>query len=100
MNQITTLYETPLNVVYDNLDPHSNYILKVAYTGRFQSKIQLTADNKFQIHEMIKTGKTPINKFLIPKEATRDGKLKLTWTCAEGGRGAQVAEIWLIPLKK
>ncbi|MBC8470395.1 MAG: hypothetical protein H8D56_13070 [Planctomycetes bacterium] len=100
MNQITTLYETPLNVVYENLDPHSSYILKVAYTGRFQSKIQLTADDKFQIHEMIKTGKTPVNKFPVPKEATMDSKLKLTWTCSEGERGAQVAEIWLIPVKK
>jgi hypothetical protein len=100
MNQITTLYETPLNVVYENLNHHSSYILKVAYTGRFQSKIQLTADNKFHIHEMIQTGKTPVKKFPIPKEATRDGKLKLTWTCAEGERGAQVAEIWLTPLTK
>ena len=100
MNQITTLYETPLNVVYENLDPHSSYILKVAYTGRFQSKIQLTANDKFQIHEMIKTGKTPVNKFPVPKEATMDSKLKLTWTCSEGERGAQVAEIWLIPVKK
>ena len=49
---------------------------------------------------MIKTGKTPVNKFPVPKEATMDGKLKLTWTCSEGERGAQVAEIWLIPVKK
>ena len=97
MNQITTLYETPLIIIYENLNPNSSYILKVAYTGRFQSKIQLIADNKFQIHEMIKTGKTPVNIFPIPKEATKDGKLKLTWTCAEGERGAQVAEVWLIP---
>jgi len=96
MNQITALYETPLNVVYENLDSHSSYILKVAYTGRFQANIQLTADDEFQIHEMRKTGKTPINEFPIPEEATRDGKLKLTWTCAEGERGAQVAEIWLV----
>ena len=99
MNQITALYETPLNVVYENLDSHSSYILKVAYTGRFQANIQLTADDEFQIHEMRKTGKTPINEFPIPKQATRDGKLKLTWTCAEGERGAQVAQIWLV-LKK
>ncbi len=99
MNQITTLYETPLNVVYENLDPHSSYILKVAYTGRFRANIQLTADDEFQIHEMRKTGKIPVNEFPIPEEATRDGKLKLTWTCAEGERGAQVAEIWLT-LKK
>ena len=100
MNQITTLYETPLNVVYENLDPYSNYILRVAYTGRFRSKIQLTADDKFQIHEMMETGTTPVNEFPIPNEATRDGRLKLTWTCPEGQRGAQVAELWLIVVKK
>jgi hypothetical protein len=71
----------------------------VAYTGRFKSTIQLTADDNIQIHEMTKTGTTPVNKFPIPEEATRDGKLKLTWKCAEGERGAQLAEIWLSPLK-
>ena len=100
MNQITTLYETPLNVVYENLDPHSNYILRVAYTGRFRARIQLTADDKFQIHEMRETGTTPISEFPVPNEATRDGRLKLTWTCAEGQRGVQVAELWLIVVKK
>lgn len=96
MNQITTLYETPLNVVYENLDPDSNYTLRVTYTGRFRAKIRLTADDKFQIHGMIETGTIPVNEFPIPKEATRDGRLKLTWTCPEGQRGAQVAELWLM----
>jgi hypothetical protein len=100
MNQITTLYETPLSVVYENLDPNSNYILRVAYTGRFRAKIQLIADDKFQIHEMRETGTIPISEFPIPKEATKDGRLKLTWTCPEGQRGAQVAELWLIVMKK
>lgn len=96
MNQITTLYDTPLNVVYENLDPQSCYILKIAYTGRFRAKIQLTADDEFQIHDMMQTGRIPLWEFQIPKEATQDGRLKLTWTCGEGERGAQVAEIWLI----
>ena len=100
MNQISTLYETPLNVVYENLDPDSNYILRVAYTGRFRAKIQLTADDKFQIHEIIQTGTTPVYEFSIPKEATGDGRLKLTWTCPEGQRGSQVAELWLMPVNK
>jgi len=100
MNQITTLYETPLNIVYENLDPHSSYTLRVAYTGRFRARIQLTADDRFQIHEMRETGKTPISEFPVPNETTRDGRLKLTWTCAEGERGAQVAELWLILTKK
>jgi len=100
MSQITTLYETPLSVVYEDLDPGSSYVLRVAYTGRFRAKIQLTADDEFQIHEMKDTGKTPVSEFPIPNEATRDGELKLTWTCAEGERGAQVAELCLIIQKK
>ncbi|MBN2594694.1 MAG: hypothetical protein JXA81_14395 [Sedimentisphaerales bacterium] len=100
MNQITTLYETPLNVIYENLDSESSYTLRVAYTGRFRAKIQLTADDKFQIHEMKETEKVPISEFPIPNEATKDGRLKLTWTCPEGQRGSQVAELWLIVTKK
>jgi hypothetical protein len=99
MNQITTLYDTPLNVIYENLDPESSYTLRVTYTGRFNSTIQLTADDKFQIHEMMETGKIPVNEFPIPHEATKDGRLKLTWTCPEGQRGSQVAELWLIVMK-
>jgi len=100
MNQITTLYDTPLSVVYEDLDPQSSYVLRVAYTGRFQAKIRLTADDEFQIHEMRETGTTPISEFPIPHEATKDGRVKLTWTCAEGERGTQVAELWLIVMKK
>jgi hypothetical protein len=99
MNQITTLYDTPLNIVYENLDPDSSYNLRVAYTGRFNSTIQLIADDKFQIHEIRGTGKVPISEFPIPKDATKDGRLKLTWTCPEGQRGSQVAELWLIAMK-
>jgi len=96
MNQLTTLYETPLSLIFENLDPSSAYTLKVAYTGRFRAMIQLTADDTFPIHDLIKTGTTPVMSFEIPKEATEDSRLKLTWTCGEGERGAQVAEIWLI----
>jgi len=96
MNQLTTLYETPLSLLFEDLDPSSTYTLKVAYTGRFRARIQLTADDIFTIHDLIKTGTTPVMTFEIPKEATKDSRLKLTWTCGEGERGAQLAEIWLI----
>jgi hypothetical protein len=36
MNQINTLYDTPLEMEYDNLDPTAGYILKIAYTDRFK----------------------------------------------------------------
>ena len=96
MNQITTLYDTPLTLVYNDLDPSVQYALKVAYTGRFRAKIQLTADNVHKLHELFKTGIKPIMTFDIPLDATKDGQLKLTWTCGEGERGAQVAEVWLV----
>ena len=44
----------------------------------------------------METGTTPIYEFPVPNEATGDGRLKLTWTCEEGQRGSQVAELWLI----
>ncbi|MBC8181543.1 hypothetical protein H8E88_10510 [candidate division KSB1 bacterium] len=96
MNQVTTLYDTPLKMTYKDLDPNATYKLKVAYTGRFRSKMKLVADDKYLIHDFIQTGITPIHEFDIPLIATKDGVLELSWTCGEGQRGAQVAEIWLM----
>ena len=39
-------------------------------------------------------------EFPMPLDATKDGRLKLTWTCDEGERGAQVAEIWLVRVQE
>ena len=44
----------------------------------------------------IKTGQTPIYEFQVPAKAVSDGIVEFKWTCGEGERGAQVAEIWLI----
>jgi hypothetical protein len=96
MNQVTTLYETPLSLNFAGLDPEATYRLRVAYTGRFRARIKLTADATYPIHALLQTGEVPIMEFLIPAAATRDGKLTLTWTCGEGERGAQLAEIWLM----
>jgi hypothetical protein len=96
MNQITTLYETPLILIFRNLDPGAIYTLKVAYTGRFRAQMKLIADDQFEIHDLYKTGTKPLMTFRIPENATKDGQLKLTWTCGEGERGVQLAEIWLI----
>ncbi len=95
-NQVTTLYDQPLEIVYDDLNPQSSYTIRVAYTGRFRSKMKLIADDNYQIHDFIQTGTQPIYEFPIPAEALQDGKVKFSWTCGEGERGAQVAEIWII----
>ncbi len=96
MHQVNTLYDEPLVITYKNLDPSAAYRLKVAYTGRFRSKMKLIANQNYLIHDLIQTGVQPIYEFDIPAEVIKNGILKLSWTCGEGERGAQVAEIWLI----
>ncbi|MEP7258997.1 MAG: alpha-glucuronidase family glycosyl hydrolase [Flavitalea sp.] len=99
MNQVTTLYNTPLIVKYDHLDQKSSYTIRVAYTGRFPSGIKLVADEKYMIHDFILTGKQPIYEFPVPMEAIADGSVQFTFSCREDDRGTQVAEIWLIKIK-
>ena len=95
MNQVTTLYDQPLEIRYDNLNPNESYKIKVAYTGRFRSTMKLTADN-IPVHGFIKTGVQPIYEFPIPAQALKDGSVTFSWTCGEGERGSQVSEIWII----
>jgi hypothetical protein len=100
MNQINSLYFTPLVMEYTGLDPAGKYTLKVAYTGRFRSKMKLEA-NGVLIHDFIRMGSQPIFEFQLPKSVTQSGKVTFTWNCAqndkgEGERGSQVAEVWLI----
>ena len=95
-NQVGTIYETPLKLFYDNLDPTATYTVRVAYTGDRGKMVRLVADDEYTVHDLIKTRKPPIREFPIPKEATADGRLKLTWTCGQGQRGSQVSEIWLM----
>ena len=95
-NQVGTIYETPLRLSYDNLDPTTTYSVRVAYTGRRGKMVRLYTDDVYKVHDLVETGKPPIREFEIPKEATADGRLELTWTCGEGQRGSQVSEIWLI----
>ena len=100
MNQINTLYDTPLEMKYDSLDTNASYSIRIAYTGRFRSSVKLMAEGRL-IHSYLKMGSQPIVEFPIPREITRNGTLRLTFSCAqkvdgEAERGTQVAEIWLI----
>lgn len=94
-HQVTTLYDQPLEMQYDQLDPAATYRLRVAYTGRFKSRMKLTVDGLL-VHDFIQTGTQPLYEFEIPQEAVKDGKILFSWTCGEAERGAQVSELWLI----
>jgi len=95
-SQALTLYDAPLRMHYEKLDPNSQYALKVTYCGRFGTVMRLVADGQFVIHEA--QGYTRLGEpmeFRIPRQATSEGKLELAWTRVSG-RGPQVAEVWLI----
>jgi len=118
------LFNTPLVMRYEGLEPKATYAVRVTYLGRYGATIRLVANGKYEIHgayghtlegarHAIKddgaasvnppkrsaaAGPTPVVtplEFLIPAEATRDGALELTWQRLTG-RGIQIAEVWLL----
>ena len=97
--QMATLYEEPLVLVYENLDPNSEYKIHINYTGgigRGQSKMKLIANGEYIVHDFINTEGKPIQEFDLPRQAYTTGKMELSWTCGKGERGAPVAEVWII----
>ncbi len=95
MNQVTSLYDQPLVIEYDHLNPDRSYKIRVAYTGRFRSRQKLEIDGTL-IHDFIQTGVQPTYEFDIPQAALRDGKIELSFNCGEGERGSQVSELWIL----
>jgi hypothetical protein len=95
-----THFDAPLQMSYQGLDPNAQYRVRAVYGGDIPSAlIKLTADDSFTIHPLMEK-KYKMVEFDIPRQATADGKLTLSWTQAPGsrgnGRGTQVAEVWLI----
>jgi hypothetical protein len=96
------LFENPLRVRYLGLDRSAQYKVRVVYAGDSPGmKIRLVANGTVEIHPpMAKPQPVRPIEFDIPKQATEKGELDLSWTRDPGlggnGRGAQVAEIWLI----
>ncbi len=104
MSHAEAFYDGALKMTYGDLDPAAQYRVRVVYAGDIYSqsvRIRLTADEAHEVHGPIaKPSPVAPVEFAIPKAATADGKLTLTWRINEGiggsGRGNQVAEVWLI----
>ncbi len=121
LDQSEALNATPLVLRYDQLDPAASYRVRVTYLGRYNAIMRLVADEAYEIHGAYGHTRqgvrytagyrdaaaviaaeedgplppvTPL-EFVVPREATRDGVLELTWQRLTG-RGTQVAEVWLI----
>jgi hypothetical protein len=97
------LYDEPLVLSYNDLNPAAHYRLRVTYAGEeYALPMRLVANDRFEIHPPRSRRTNPETVDLdIPAAATASGKLKLAWTRPAGaggsGRGAQVAEVWLLP---
>jgi len=97
-----TLNDHPLQLRYEDLDPGAQYKLRVVYAGdNSRPKVKLVADGRYEIHALMAkpVPYTPV-EFDVPREATADGKLELTFTREPGlsgnGRGMDIGEIWLM----
>jgi hypothetical protein len=96
-----TLYDSPLRLQYDSLDPKARYKVRVVYAGdNLGVKMRLEAEGR-EVHAWLAKPNPPRPvEFDVPAAATEDGRLTLNWTQEPGrggnGRGCQVAEVWLI----
>ncbi|MCP5520155.1 MAG: hypothetical protein H7A46_01240 [Verrucomicrobiales bacterium] len=97
-----TLYDQPLQLRYEGLDPSARYRVRILYGGDSpKRRVRLVAGGEVEIHPLQpKPFPYRPQEYDIPPESIRNGELLLTWTLEPGlgrnGRGCQVAEIWLL----
>lgn len=96
------LNDTPLKMRYEGLDPQAEYKIRLVYAGgNVRPKLRLVADGSYQVHDWL-SRPVPFHplEYDIPKAATMDGNLELTFTREPGlsgnGRGLEIGEVWLI----
>lgn len=101
-NHAESLFDSPLEMRYDSLDPKASYRIRVVYGGDSPKKrIRLAANDGIEIHGWIEKPFPfrPV-EFAIPKTATQSRTLTLHWYREPGlggnGRGCQVSEVWLL----
>jgi hypothetical protein len=88
--QKATIFDTPLRIAYDQLDPQAAYSLRVVYAGEFTKPSSLVANDAYLIHGPLHGARPLVLEFPIPPQATAAGHLELAW------HGGGVAEVWLI----
>lgn len=97
------LYEAPLRLRYDGLEPRRCYRLRFTRAGEdYALPLRLTADGEELLPLTPRRSNPERSEVDIPPTLTADGRLTLEWTrppgIGGGGRGRQIAEAWLIPL--
>jgi hypothetical protein len=98
-----THYDRPLELRYTGLRAGVEYRLRVVYAGEdYTLPLTLIANNAHQIYGPRTRATNPETvEIAIPLADTASGSLDLKWTRPKGigggGRGLQVAEVWLFP---
>lgn len=97
-----SLFDAALQMHYDGLDTAAEYKVRVVYAGdNFRARVRLLANDAMEIHPL-QLKPVPVRpvEFDIPRSTTAKGELTLSWYQEPGrgggGRGCQVAEVWLI----
>jgi hypothetical protein len=102
MDHAETLYDTPLQMHYSDLDSKAHYRVRVLYGGDSPGRrIRLTTNHGVEVHPYIaKPFPFQTVEYAIPVTATAQGELTLIWQGETGlggnGRGCQVSEVWLL----
>lgn len=97
-DQALTLYEQPLRLEYEGLDPAARYRVRVVYG---LGPVRLTANGE-EVHPPLDRRYQAV-EFDVPARATATGRLRLEWTGQEGrggnGRAVSVAEVFLLRVR-
>jgi hypothetical protein len=97
------LFDHPLELHYAGLSAKQRYTLRIVYAGEDSTTpVTLIANGRYVIHgPRLRSTNPETAEFAVPPAATCTGTLDLQWTSPEGlgggGRGLQVAEVWLFP---
>lgn len=97
------LYDLPLELRYPGLNTKSRYSLRVVYAGEdYTLPMTLIANGRYKVDgPHLRASNPETVEYDLPLAATQSGTLDPRWTRPEGmgggGRGLQVAEVWLLP---
>lgn len=95
LNGVVGLYDYPVTMEYKDLDPKAHYRVEVLYGTH---PIKLIADDTWQIHDFTDDSYQRLS-YAIPKKATTNGRLTLSWYKPSGLGQYQmrhmVCEVWL-----
>jgi hypothetical protein len=96
----SVLYEMPMRVRYDNLDPDAEYTLKIKYIAQSSENLAKTVylqanGEKLEYDTTNMEAKNPLACFALPRRITARGSLVITWATPYGEPTTFVAEIFL-----